>query len=75
MHVMSKLVANRLKTCLNSVIYDKQSAFIERRLLTDNDHIAFEINHYIHRKTQDQCGVARLKVNVSKSYDRLKCGI
>ncbi|XP_074346113.1 uncharacterized protein LOC141684875 [Apium graveolens] len=50
----------------------KQSAFIEGRLLTDNALVAYEINHYIHRKTQGRTRVAALKVDVSKAYDRLE---
>lgn len=61
MRIMSKVMANRLRPCLNSVIYEQQSAFIEGRLLTDNALLAFEINHYIHRKTQGKCGVAGLR--------------
>lgn len=72
MRILSKLMANRLKPCLNSVISVNQSAFIEGRLLTDNAMVAFKINHYIHRKTQGKCGIAGLKVDVSKAYDRLE---
>lgn len=72
MHILSKVMANRLNPCLNSIILDKQSAFIEGRLLTDNALIAYEVNHYIHRKTQGKCGVAGLKIDISKAYDRLE---
>ncbi|XP_074377752.1 uncharacterized protein LOC141719274 [Apium graveolens] len=72
MRILSKVMANRLKPCLGDIISDKQSAFIEGRLLTDNALVAFEINHYIKRKTQGQKGVAGLKIDVSKAYDRLE---
>lgn len=72
--IISKIMANRLKPCLNSIISDKQSAFIEGRLLTDNAMIASEINHYIKRKMRRIDGVAGLKVDVSKAYDRLEWG-
>lgn len=72
MRILSKVMANRLKPCLNSVISGQQSAFIEGRLLTDNALVAFKINHYIHRKTQGKCGVAALKIDVAKAYDRLE---
>ncbi|XP_074346242.1 uncharacterized protein LOC141685013 [Apium graveolens] len=42
------------------------------RLLTDNALIAYEINHYIQRKTQGKIGVVGLKVDISKAYDRLE---
>ncbi|XP_074360805.1 uncharacterized protein LOC141701064 [Apium graveolens] len=72
MRILSKVMANRLKPCLSTIISEKQSAFIEGRLLTDNALVAFEINHYMRRKTQGKGGVAGLKVDVSKAYDRLE---
>lgn len=50
--ILSKVMANRLKQCLPNLISDNQSAFIHNRLLTDNALIAFELNHYIRRKTE-----------------------
>ncbi|KAL8125715.1 hypothetical protein AgCh_013104 [Apium graveolens] len=70
--ILFKVLANRLKSCLNQLISDKQSAFVEGRLLTDNALIAFEVNHYIKRKTQGKTGVVGLKLDVSKAYDRLE---
>lgn len=46
--------------------------FLEGRLLTDNALIAFEVNHYIHRRTQGKTGVAGLKIDISKVYNRLE---
>ncbi|KAL8116071.1 hypothetical protein AgCh_022528 [Apium graveolens] len=70
--ILSKIMANRLKKILESIISDRQSAFIEGRLLTDNALIAFEINHYMQRKRQGRTGVAGLKLDISKAYDRLE---
>ncbi|KAL8125037.1 hypothetical protein AgCh_012638 [Apium graveolens] len=70
--ILSKVLANRLKICLPTLISPNQSAFIEGRLLTDNALIAFEVNHYIKRRTQGKTGVAGLKIDVSKAYDRLE---
>ncbi|XP_074336615.1 uncharacterized protein LOC141673774 [Apium graveolens] len=70
--VLSKVLANRLKICLPSLISDKQSAFVQGRLLTDNALIAFELNHYIRRKTQGGNGVVGFKIDISKAYDRLE---
>lgn len=55
--ILSKVLSNRLKPCLNSVISDKKSAFIEGRLLTDNTLIAFEVNQYMKRRTQGRNGL------------------
>lgn len=72
MRILSKVMTNRLKPCLKSIVTESQSAFIIGRILTDNALVAFEINHFIHRKTQGNTGVAGLKVDVSKAYDRLE---
>lgn len=70
--IVSKVMANRLKECLPLLISDKQSAFVEGRLLTDNALVAFELNHYIRRKRQGANGVVGFKIDVSKAYDRLE---
>lgn len=70
--ILSKVLANRLKKVLPGLISDSQSAFVEGRMLTDNALIAFEVNHYINRRTQGKNGVAGLKIDVSKAYDRLE---
>ena len=45
--IISKVIANRLKPILNSIILEAQSAFIVDRLITDNISIAFESLHYM----------------------------
>lgn len=75
MRILSKVMANRIKPTLNAIISENQSAFIERRLLTDNALIAYEVNHYIRRKTQGKVGVVGSKVDVSKAYNRLEWSI
>ncbi|WOH11480.1 hypothetical protein DCAR_0830967 [Daucus carota subsp. sativus] len=70
--ILSKIMANRIKKILGSIVSDRQSAFIEGRLLTDNALIAFEINHYMQRKRQGRIGVAGVKLDISKAYDRLE---
>lgn len=54
------------------IILDRKSAFVEGRLLTDDALLAYEINHYIRRKMQGKQVIIGLKLDVSKTYDRLK---
>lgn len=72
--IVSKVLANKLKSCLNTLISDNQSAFIEGRLLTDNALLAYDINHCIKRRTQGKHGIAGLKLDISNAYDRLEWG-
>ena len=72
--IFSKVLSNRLKACLRSLISDRQSAFLEGRLLTDNAIIAFEVNHYMKRHTQGKSGITGLKIDISKAYDGLEWG-
>lgn len=54
------------------LISEQQSAIVEGRLLTDNALVAYEINHYIRRRTQGKNGIVGFKIDISKAYDRLE---
>lgn len=68
---MSKILANCLKPLLNSLVSESQSAFVPGRLITDNIIIAYEINHYLKRKSQGSLGFTGIKLDMSKAYDRV----
>lgn len=50
--VISKVLANRLKTMLNGIISETQCAFILGRLITDNIIVSYEVMHFMKRKTR-----------------------
>ncbi|KAL0434332.1 UNVERIFIED_CONTAM: putative ribonuclease H protein [Sesamum latifolium] len=64
--LVSKVLANRVKPLLDSLISTSQSAFIPNRLITDNVLVAYEINHFLSHKRHGQTGYASLKLDISK---------
>ncbi|XP_050241121.1 uncharacterized protein LOC126690018 [Quercus robur] len=70
--IVSKVIANRLKPLLNSIISEAQSAFIGDRLITDNILIAFESLHHMKATCTGKTGFMALKLDMSKAYDRVE---
>lgn len=72
--VIIKVLANRLKRIMDSIISDTQSAFIPGRLITDNIMIAHDLMHFMKRKSRGKKRWMALKVDMSKAYDRVEWG-
>lgn len=70
--IIAKMLANRLKLVLDTVISDPQSAYVPGRAITNNILISAEIMHFLKRKRQVNGGVAALKIDMAKAYNRLE---
>ena len=70
--ITSKVIANRLKRFLPSIISEDQSAFMSDCLITDNILVAFETMHYLNQKTCGKVGEMALKLDMSKAFDRIE---
>ena len=70
--IASKVIANRLKKVLPSIINDTQSAFMHDRLITDNILVAYEMIHHISQKKSGKASDLALKLNMSKAYDKVE---
>ena len=72
--MVSKLLANRLKRCLDKCVSEEQSAFVEGRSILNNVLIATEIIHSMKRKTKGWTGELALEIDISKAYDKVDWG-
>ena len=57
---------------LSLVIADSQTAFVPRRLITDNVLVVFEVMHSMSQKRKGRRGQMAIKLDMSKAYDRVK---
>jgi len=69
--IISKILANRLKTVLPQCISDNQSAFVPGRSILDNAMVAIEVLHFMKAKTRGEDRHVALKLDISKAYDRM----
>ena len=67
--LISKVLANRLKFIMPSIISENQSAFTSERLITDNFLVAFEFMHYLKHKNMGKENFMSIKLDMSKAFD------
>lgn len=68
----AKVMANRVKGMLDSLISPHQSAFVLGDLISDNSLVAAEIGHFLHNKRSEREGFLFLKLDLSKAYDHVE---
>ncbi|XP_019181991.1 PREDICTED: uncharacterized protein LOC109177145 [Ipomoea nil] len=69
---MAKMITQRMKPLMDSIISGTQSAFIPDRLITDNILIAAEVGHFLNRKQCGTVGWGALKLDMAKAYDQME---
>ena len=67
--IYSKVLANRLKKFLRSLITEHQFAFAKDRLISDNIMVAFETLHHMKQHNSGKHGFMAIKLDMSKAYD------
>lgn len=70
-NILAKVLTNRLKIILPGCISENQLAFVHGRSITDNVPITFKILHHMKIKHKGKEGELALKLDVSKTYDKI----
>lgn len=70
--LMSKCIASRSKQALSHIISVNQNSFTPKHLIMHDVLIAVETLHYLNYKYRCQKGNIALKLEMSKTYDRIK---
>ncbi|GKA83579.1 RNA-directed DNA polymerase, eukaryota, reverse transcriptase zinc-binding domain protein, partial [Tanacetum coccineum] len=69
---ISKIITNRIKNALDSIIHKNQSAFIPNRQITDNILLSQELlKGYDCKKGPKRCS---MKIDIQKAYDTVDWG-
>jgi len=70
--IISKVLANKMKKIMGTIISDCQSAFVPERVIADNILISFKILHYMKTKRRGNKSHMAIKLDMSKAYDRVE---
>ncbi|XP_019172447.1 PREDICTED: uncharacterized protein LOC109167833 [Ipomoea nil] len=70
--IMAKMIANRMKPFMDTIVSESQSTFIPDRLITDNILIAAEVGHFLNRKQCGKVGWGALKLDMARAYDKME---
>ncbi|KAG8389002.1 hypothetical protein BUALT_Bualt02G0184100 [Buddleja alternifolia] len=69
--IISKIIAQRIKPLLDSLISPNQLAFVPGRNISDNSIITHEIMHSINSHS-GKIGLMAIKIDMAKAYDRVE---
>ena len=70
--IISKILVERLKTHLSSIVSENQAAFIQGRNIMDNVVIAHEMLHSLKKRKRWANSYMTVKTDITKAYDRLE---
>lgn len=71
-NVSYKIICSRLKKFLPKLVLETQSAFVARRLISDNILLAQEAFHALRTNPMCKAKYVAVKTDMSKAYDRVE---
>ena len=71
--IVSKVLANRVKSLLPNIISDLHSVFVLDRLISDNTSVAYEMLHRIRNRRKGKSSHMVIKLDNTKAYDHVEC--
>ena len=71
-NIGAKMITNRLKELMDTVVSEEQSAFVPSKLITDNVVVAFESVHTMRRRKKGKNYSCDVKLDMMKAYDRVE---
>ncbi|KAA3471387.1 reverse transcriptase [Gossypium australe] len=72
--VIAKAIVHRLQNVIDKCINKVQSAFVPRRLISDNVLLAYKILHTFRQKRAGKKGIMAVKLDMSKTYHKVEWG-
>lgn len=70
--IITKVLVNRLKTHMDSIISDNQNAFIPRRMISGNIVIVHEVFHSLKARKRQATLYMAVMTDNTKAYERLE---
>lgn len=70
--IISKVLVNRLKKHLPTIVSEHHNAFIPGRMISDNIVVAHEIFHSLKARKRQATSYMAVKTDIAKAYDRLE---
>ncbi|GAA0170140.1 hypothetical protein LIER_40896 [Lithospermum erythrorhizon] len=70
--VIAKELSITLKNVVPNIISETQSAFISNKLITNNVHLSYEVDHFIKHEKAGREGFMLIKLDMMKAYNRIE---